>query len=62
MENFKNQKGISFPFILGLLFLTLKLTHVITWSWWLVLLPFYFIPVLLIVIFVIIIIIKYRSL
>lgn len=31
----------SFPFfsILALIFITLKLTHVITWSWWLVLAP-----------------------
>lgn len=27
--------------LLGLLFLGLKLAHVIDWSWWLVLLPFY---------------------
>lgn len=28
-------------FLLGCIFLILKLTGVITWSWWLVLLPFY---------------------
>ena len=27
--------------LLGLTFVILKLTHVIGWSWWLVLLPFY---------------------
>ena len=27
--------------ILGIIFITLKLCNVITWSWWLVLLPFY---------------------
>ena len=27
--------------LLGLLFIALKLTNVITWSWWLVLLPLY---------------------
>ena len=27
--------------ILGLIFVTLKLTGYIAWSWWLVLLPFY---------------------
>jgi hypothetical protein len=27
--------------MLGLLFIMLKLTHAITWSWWLVLLPLY---------------------
>lgn len=32
-----------FPFlpVLGLLFIALKLTGFITWSWWLVLLPIY---------------------
>lgn len=28
--------------LLGLIFITLKLCGVIAWSWWLVLLPFYF--------------------
>ena len=27
--------------ILGIVFVVLKLTEVIAWSWWLVLLPFY---------------------
>lgn len=27
--------------LLGILFVTLKLTHIIAWPWWLVLLPFY---------------------
>ena len=31
----------SFFPILGLIFITLKLTGHITWSWWLVLLPLY---------------------
>jgi hypothetical protein len=38
------------PF-LGLLFIGLKLTDVIDWSWWLVLLPIYG-PVVLVLIFV----------
>lgn len=33
--------GIGFFGILTLIFITLKLTGVITWSWWLVLLPAY---------------------
>jgi len=32
-------KKISVFDLLGILFLTLKLTHVIDWSWWLVLAP-----------------------
>lgn len=35
--------------MLAILFIALKLTHVIAWSWWLVLLPLYaWIPLLLI--------------
>lgn len=33
--------GIGVFGLLGVLFVALKLTGVITWSWWLVLLPFY---------------------
>lgn len=32
---------LTFFGILGLIFITLKLTSVITWSWWFVLLPLY---------------------
>lgn len=31
--------GIGFPGLLTLIFITLKLTHVIDWSWWWVLSP-----------------------
>lgn len=43
MSNGTNTPTVAFPFfgILGLIFITLKLTNVITWSWWLVLLPIY---------------------
>lgn len=33
--------GIGFFGLLGILFIGLKLTGFITWSWWLVLLPIY---------------------
>lgn len=33
--------GISFLGALGVAFIVLKLTKVIAWSWWLVLLPIY---------------------
>ena len=33
--------GTSFFSILGLIFITLKLTHYIDWPWWAVLLPLY---------------------
>lgn len=32
---------VGFLGMLGLIFIVLKLTSVITWSWWLVLLPIY---------------------
>lgn len=34
-----NTGGISFLGLLTIVFITLKLTNVITWSWWWVLLP-----------------------
>lgn len=36
-----NNMQIGFMSLLGLLFIGLKLTNIITWSWWLVLLPLY---------------------
>ena len=33
--------GISLAGVLGIVFIVLKLTDNIDWSWWLVLLPFY---------------------
>lgn len=33
--------GIGFAGLLGLIFITLKLTHYIDWSWWWVLAPFW---------------------
>lgn len=33
--------GVGVLGMLGVLFVGLKLTHVINWSWWLVLLPFW---------------------
>lgn len=37
----QNVRTIGFTGLLGLLFIALKLTGVIDWSWWLVLLPIY---------------------
>jgi hypothetical protein len=36
-----NTNGIGFLSLLGVLFIGLKLTGYISWSWWLVLLPLY---------------------
>lgn len=42
MSNKSNSNsGVGTLGILGLIFITLKLTGNIDWSWWLVLLPFY---------------------
>jgi len=38
------ESGISFASVLGIVFIILKLTNVIDWSWWWVLAPFW-IPV-----------------
>lgn len=46
---------------LGVLFVALKLTHVITWSWWLVLLPFYAWIIMLFIIFLIAVVVKALS-
>ena len=35
----ENSGGVSFLHVLTLIFVVLKLTGVITWSWWTVLLP-----------------------
>lgn len=42
-ENSSSSKssGIGFFSLLGIVFIILKLCHVINWSWWLVLLPLY---------------------
>lgn len=43
MSNTSNSSGggMGFLSVLGLIFIVLKLVHVISWSWWLVLLPLY---------------------
>lgn len=38
MEN-KRRSGVSLLSLLGVLFIGLKLTNYVTWSWWLVLSP-----------------------
>lgn len=43
--------GVGVPGLLGVAFVVLKLCHVIDWSWWWVLAPFW-IPLGLLVVFV----------
>ena len=41
MSKSNNSGGMGFFSILTLIFIVLKLTDVIDWSWWYVLMPFY---------------------
>jgi hypothetical protein len=52
--NTNNNHGIGFFGLLTILFVALKLTNFIDWSWWLVLGPLY-IPILIVLLFVAII-------
>lgn len=36
-----SSSGVGLPSLLGVAFIVLKLTHVINWSWWWVLSPFW---------------------
>lgn len=49
----ETQGGLSLSTLLGVVFIVLKLTEVINWSWWWVLFPFYWWIVLLLVILII---------
>lgn len=44
---------MNFFHVLGLIFIILKLTGFIDWSWWLVLLPLYFGLILFLIFFII---------
>lgn len=49
----KNKSGITFTEVLQIVFIVLKLLHVINWSWWIVLLPIELATLLAIIICVI---------
>jgi hypothetical protein len=40
-DSSSSSSGVGFFGLLAVLFIGLKLTNVITWSWWLVMLPLY---------------------
>ena len=42
MYRYFGEVGLTFTEVLGIVFIILKLTNVIDWSWWWVLLPIYF--------------------
>lgn len=48
----------SFPTLLGLAFIILRLCNVITWSWWWVLAPFWA-PIALVIVFLLAVIVCY---
>lgn len=48
--NESKQNGVGFLGILSLIFITLKLTNTIDWSWWWVLSPLWAVPAIMIVI------------
>lgn len=50
--------GLSCDFTLFLVFLILKLTGVINWSWWLIFLPIYLVPAILLVVFLVMVILR----
>ena len=56
-EQTSSRGGIGFSGLLGIVFITLKLTHTIDWPWWLVLAPlwlgFAFIGVVFIAAFIV---------
>lgn len=39
MNNAQTSSGVGFAGLLTIVFITLKLTHVVNWSWWWVLCP-----------------------
>lgn len=53
-ENYKTGSGLSFLSVLTLIFITLKLTGVINWSWWWILSPIWISISLAIIVFIII--------
>jgi hypothetical protein len=40
-NNNSSNSGLGLPGVLGVIFIVLKLVHVIDWSWWWILSPFW---------------------
>ena len=61
MENNNNSAsgGVGFAGLLTILFIALKLTHVIDWSWWWVLSPVWITAALVVVILVVIFVVAF---
>jgi hypothetical protein len=59
MSNDSNKSGgVGFFGLLTIVFITLKLTHVIAWSWWWVLAPFWIPLAFILAVFVILLIVQ----
>ena len=61
MSNEKSSSGIGFTGLLTIVFITLKLTHYIDWSWWWVLSPLWIGLAIALLIILIVIIIQVAS-
>jgi hypothetical protein len=59
MSNNTSSGGIGFIGLLTILFIGLKLTGHITWSWWWVLFPAYGVPAILIVVLLVVFIVAF---
>lgn len=57
-ENSSNSTGIGFTGLLTIVFITLKLTNYIDWSWWWVLSPLWIVTVIVIILFIILLLLK----
>ena len=58
MSTTSNNGGVGFAGLLTVVFITLKLCHVITWSWWWVLSPLW-ISAILSVVFIVLYLVAY---
>lgn len=58
MKERKSSSGLGLLDVLGIVFIILKLTKVIDWSWWWVLSPFWISAILLILVIIIAIIME----
>lgn len=57
MSEYKGNSGVSFATLLTLLFIGLKLGHVIDWSWWWVVAPLWIPPAIMLGVLAVILIV-----
>jgi len=61
MDSSSSSSGVSFWSLLAVVFITLKLLEVITWSWWWVLAPIWIPAVIAIIILALTAIVLFKS-